>query len=500
MVIKLEQNYRSTKTILNAANAVIANNRGRKNKTLWTENEDGCRIHFKYLESAREEAEFIADDIQRKIRNRDMTYKDCAILYRTNAQSRELEERFVFDGIPYTIVGGQNFYGRKEIKDVIAYLKTIDNGSDDLAVRRIINVPKRGIGATSMDKVQKYADANNISFFEALQKASEIPGLGKTAEKMKSFTDMIRVFRTKKDGKYYEDIPELIDDVINETGYINDLRLSDDEEDKDRENNIDELISKAAIYEEKFSEENPEAEEGPTLTQFLEEVSLVADIDSVSADAEKVLLMTIHSAKGLEFPHVYIAGMEDGVFPGDSTKYSPSDEDMEEERRLCYVGITRARENLTLTAAKMRMLRGEIQYNDISTFIKEIPEDLFDCKLPVTKRTVDFDREPDVSDYSMSFMKSVPFSSNSRTVLNKPAVKISPDKRPYSFENLKKGSDFNSNSLDYSVGDRVRHIKFGSGVVADMESRDGATYVTVNFDKTGTRVLNAQFAKLTKEE
>lgn len=500
-VIKLEQNYRSTQTILNAANAVIANNKGRKNKSLWTDKGDGNKIHFRQLDNSREEAEFITDDIARKVRNRDATYKDFAILYRTNAQSRELEERLIYEGIPYQIVGGQNFYGRKEIKDILAYLKTIDNGRDDLSVKRIVNVPKRGIGETSVKKAQNFADNEGISLFEALCRAEEIPGIGKTAEKLISFTKTIRVFRTKIEGNYYEDLPELIDDVINETGYIDEIRESDDEEDKDRERNIDEFISKAAVYEQKYADENPEAEAGPTLTQFLEEVSLVADIDNVASDAEKVLLMTIHSAKGLEFPNVYLAGMEDGVFPGDASKYSESDEDIEEERRLAYVGITRAKEELTLTAAKARMMRGETQYNDISMFVKEIPEEYFDSKIPKKKKH-DIDFDDDISDYSMSVMRSAPFGGVSRTVIKRPSVKIAPEKKPYGFadglKGLTKGSDLSAGRIDYEVGDCVRHIKFGTGTVKEIEVKDGSTNVTVEFEKCGVRVLNALFAKLTK--
>ena len=498
-VIKLEQNYRSTKNILDAANGVISNNKGRKAKALWSERGDGKKIHFRQFDNAIEEAQYVCDDIRQKVRMREANFKDCAVLYRTNAQSRVIEEQFVRDNVAYRLVGGTNFYGRKEIKDVLAYLKTVESGRDDLSVKRIINVPKRGIGATSLEKAERFAAENEISLFEALIRADEISGLGKTAEKMRSFASMIRTFRTKSVEGYYDDLPELIDDVIKGTGYLEDWENSDDEDAEERIRNIDELITKAAAFEEKYAAENPEAEEGPSLQDFLTEVSLVADIDSVDSSNDRVLLMTIHSAKGLEFSQVYLTGMEDGLFPGYMALSAEDDEEMEEERRLAYVGITRAKDELTITCAKARMLRGETQYNPVSTFVREIPQELVEGNLP--KKRVSME-EP-VSQSSINIMKTAPFTGFAPNGMAKPKARMAqPAVKPYAgasgLAGLTKGSQMSSASVDYGVGDRVRHIKFGDGVVENIEAGEGTTLVTVVFDKAGQRVLNAAFARLQK--
>ena len=350
-VIKLEQNYRSTQTILDAANGVIKNNEGRKEKALWTENGTGDKIDFEQFDTAYEEADYIARDIRKKVEAGDYQYKDCAILYRTNAQSRLFEERFVISGIPYKIVGGVNFYARKEIKDLLCYLKTIDNARDDLAVRRIINVPKRGIGATTLNRVQEYADAHDISFYNALRGAEEITTLGRAASKIKPFVMFIQSMRSKAE---ILGVSELLRDIIEQTGYVTELEAEDTEEAKARIENIDELISKAAAYEDACEENGEPA----SLSGFLEEVALVADIDSLDEDQDYVILMTLHSAKGLEFPQVYLAGMEDGLFPSYmSIVADDAAAELEEERRLAYVGITRAKQNLAITCAKQRMVR-----------------------------------------------------------------------------------------------------------------------------------------------
>ncbi len=380
-VIKLEQNYRSTQNVLDAANAVIHNNVQRKDKALWTDKGGGNRIHFRIFDTAYDEAEYITADIRRKKRELVADYKDCAVLYRTNAQSRLLEECFITLNIPYTIVGGVNFYSRKEIKDILAYLKTIDNGKDDLAVKRIINVPKRGIGTASINHVQSYADSNGISFYEALQQVDNIAGVGggKAGEKLKKFVLMIQMFRTKAQ---FGTLEELITDVIENTGYVKELEESNEEGAEERIQNIDELITKIVSFEmeqEKLGEE-------ATLSAFLEEVALVADIDGVNRDDNKVLLMTLHSAKGLEFSQVYLAGLEDGIFPSYMTINADDPMEIEEERRLAYVGITRAKEDLTITYAKSRMIRGETQYNPISRFVKEIPSELFDDNMNRNRR------------------------------------------------------------------------------------------------------------------
>lgn len=387
-VIKLERNYRSTQNILDAANAVISNNRGRKEKRLWTEQEGGALLHFRQFDTAYEEAEFLADDICRKRRKGELDYGDCAILYRTNAQSRLIEERLVVEGVPYLLVGGQNFYARREIKDILAYLKTIDNGRDDLAVRRIINVPKRGIGATTIVRIQEYADMHEISFFDALCEADRIDTISRSAAKLRPFVLMIQTLRTKQKEGYGVD--ELIREVLDTTGYVRELEASDEEDAKDRIGNIDELISKAVAY--------MDTHDAPSLSEFLEEVALVAEIDNVNGD-DRVLIMTLHSAKGLEFEHVYLAGMEDGVFPGSMAVYGDDPAELEEERRLAYVGITRAKKELTLTCAKQRMLRGETQYHDVSRFVREIPQELLDNR-PLKQRRWDAYDEDDYGEDS----------------------------------------------------------------------------------------------------
>ena len=362
-VIKLEQNYRSTQNILDAANAVIANNQGRKEKRLWTDNGAGDKITFEQLDTAAEEADFVARDIARRVRKGEYQYKDCAILYRTNAQSRLFEERFITANIPYKIFGGVNFYARKEVKDLLAYLKTIDNGQDDLAVRRIINIPKRGIGAASINKVALYAQEQEISFYDALCVAEQVPGLGKAAAKIRPFVLFIQSMKAK--AKLLS-VADLLQEVIETTGYVRELEAEGTDEAEARIENIDELISKAVDY--------AEGEEAPTLNGFLENVALVADIDSFDENSDYVVLMTLHSAKGLEFPNVYLAGLEDGLFPSYMSITSDNSQaEIEEERRLAYVGITRAKKNLTITSARVRMVRGKTQYGKVSRFVREIP-------------------------------------------------------------------------------------------------------------------------------
>ena len=377
-VIKLEQNYRSTSNILNAANAVIRNNAGRKDKTLWTDNGEGEKIQFRQFDSAYDEAEYIVDDIRKRVREKEYSYHDNVILYRTNAQSRLFEEKFVTANIPYKIVGGINFYARREIKDLLAYLKTVDNGKDDLAVRRIVNVPKRGIGLTSINRVQDYAAAYNIGFYDALRAVDLIPNIGRGASKLESFVALIEHFKTDAEDM---SISDLLKEIIEETGYIESLQAEDMVEAETRIENIDELLSKVAAYEEDCEDRNEPA----SLSGFLEEVALVADIDSLDEDTDYVVLMTLHSAKGLEFPNVYLAGMEDGLFPSYMTITSDDPEEVEEERRLCYVGITRAEKELTLTCARRRMIRGETQYNKMSRFLKEIPMELLSTGAAFTK-------------------------------------------------------------------------------------------------------------------
>ena len=473
VVIRLEQNYRSTQNVLDAANAVIKNNTGRKEKTLWTDHGNGNRIHFKQFDNAYEEAEFVADDIAGKKKNGIADYGDCAVLFRTNAQARLLEERFVVEGIPYNVVGGVNFYARKEIKDLLAYLKTIDNGRDDLAVKRIINIPKRGIGAATIVKVQDYADLHEISFYEALCQADEVTGLtSKTAEKLKPFVNLINVFRSKVD---FYGIKELLEDVIETTGYVKELEASDEEDAEARIENIDELISKAAAFEETHDQ--------PTLGEFLEEVALVADIDNVEEGNNRVLLMTIHSAKGLEFSHVYMTGMEDGIFPSYMTIVSDDPDEIEEERRLAYVGITRAKEDLTLCYAKMRMVRGETQMNAVSRFVREIPTELMDNK-PQAPKT-----------------KPIAVAAPKRTAAeNKPYI-AGGGLGSLAAAGITKGAGaVTGGKPDYDIGDRVVHVKYGEGTVTDLEPGPRDYKVTVDFDEAGQKIMYAAFAKLQKRD
>ncbi|MCH5281589.1 MAG: UvrD-helicase domain-containing protein [Lachnospiraceae bacterium] len=519
-VIKLEQNYRSTQNVLDAANAVISNNRGRKDKSLWTEKGSGNRLHFRQFDYALEEAEFIAYDVASKKREGVCDYKDCAVLYRTNAQARILEEQFVHAGIPYDVVGGVNFYGRKEIKDLLAYLKTIDNGMDDLAVKRIINVPKRGIGATTILRIQEYADERNISFYTALEEADQIMTIGKSAAKLTPFVTMIRVLRAK--AETYS-LSELLKDVIETTGYVNQLEANTDEEAEARIENIDELISKTVAFETEHKD--------ATLSEFLAEVALVADIDNVDSDKNKVLLMTLHSAKGLEFPHVYLAGMEDGVFPSYISIMDQDSGEVEEERRLAYVGITRAKEDLTLTAAKARMLRGETQYNPVSRFLKEIPQELLDNRVPsnTSKSYVEYEedsyernafrRKPygtiGSGDFSSGRSREEALSSDGETggyrTITKPKAVVRPKEtraevKPFiakgtamfAAQGITKGIQAPGEKPDYDVGDRVSHIKFGIGIVKALEKGPKDYQVTVEFEDYGQKILLAAFAKLKK--
>ena len=477
-VIRLEQNYRSTQNILNAANGVISNNMGRKRKTLWTDNEEGKKIGFKQFETGYEEAEYVAKDINACVKDGRYHYGDCAVLYRTNAQSRLFEEKFIVSNIPYKIVGGVNFYARKEIKDLLAYLKTIDNARDDLAVRRIINVPKRGIGATTLNRVADYAAAADISFYNALKMADDIPTLGKSAAKIKPFVNFIQVMRSKVE---IISVSELLQEIIDETGYVKELEAEDTEEAKARIENIDELISKVVAYEE--------GEEHPTLSGFLEEVALVADIDSLDEGSDYVVLMTLHSAKGLEFPKVYLAGMEDGLFPSYmSITSDSSSEDLEEERRLAYVGITRAKEELTITCARQRMIRGETQYNKVSRFVREIPSELLDSELrkPASARESSFGKESSFP----SFLQNQTTARPKRTTLRQQPSGQSMQAKALVTKGVVKSE------LDYGVGDTVSHIKFGRGVVKNIMDGGRDYEVTVDFEGYGVKKMFASFAKL----
>ncbi|MBR0399010.1 MAG: DNA helicase PcrA [Eubacterium sp.] len=480
-VIRLEQNYRSTRKILDAANGVIANNEGRKKKHLWTDLGDGAEIVYRQFENGYEEAEFVAADIEKK-HSRGKSYSDFAVLYRTNAQSRMLEESMVIANIPYKVVGGINFYARKEIKDVLSYLKTIDNGQDDLACMRIINIPRRGIGQTSIARVMNYAQDHSLSFYAALLEANQIPGLGRAAAKIKGFTSLIQRLRAELDDGTLT-IAGLLEELFNETGYLKDLEAEETPEAEARIENISELTSKIEEYEAQT--------ETSTLSDFLQQVSLVADIDSVEEGSDYVLLMTMHAAKGLEFESVYLVGMEEGLFPGYIA--SGDSEELEEERRLCYVGITRAKRELTLTSAMRRMIRGETQFMRPSRFIKEIPPEL----LQMTRNTA----------YQVNKMtdnnaneKTRPVSEPKVRGVGEPGGGISKFARksqavPFK---MREFTVTKADHLDYGVGDRVRHVKFGEGTVQKIEDGKRDYEVVVDFDRVGERRMMASFAKLVR--
>ncbi len=468
-VIRLEQNYRSTQNILNAANEVISNNSQRKPKRLWTENEKGSCVQFRQFLNGFEEAEYVVGDIAKAHREGRCRYGDCAVLYRTNAQSRLFEEKCLLANIPYKIVGGVNFYARKEIKDLLCYLKTVDNARDDLAVKRILNVPKRGIGVTTVTRVETYAQQMDISFYDALRVAEEIPGLGRSLSKIDGFVTFIQSLKSKAEAYT---VQELLEEIIDLTGYVAELEAEDTDEARARIENIDELISKTVTYGETMEEMDRPA----SLSGFLEEIALIADIDSVDEGQDYVLLMTLHSAKGLEFPHVYLAGMEDGIFPSYMSISSGDMTDMEEERRLCYVGITRAMKELTLTSAQQRMIRGEIQYNRVSRFVREIPRELVDLGHTIQEKKPKLEEViPAKSSYAqMKMAFQAKAFEPSQYKVKKPS------------------------SLEYQVGDTVRHVKFGVGIVKNIVEGGRDFEVTVDFDRYGVKKMFAGFAKLKK--
>ena len=465
-VIKLEQNYRSTSNILNAANEVIHHNQGRKDKRLWTDNGTGVPGRFRQFQNAFEEAEHVVGNIVSHIQKEEAEYKDHAILYRTNAQSRLFEEKLIYANIPYKIIGGVNFYARKEIKDLLAYLKTVDNGRDEVAVRRIINVPKRGIGATTLSRVGEFAVANDMGFYEALLNAEEIPGIGRGASKVLPFTALIQTLRAKQE---YAKVSELLETILEETGYRRELILEGTDESEARLENIDELMSKVKDYDENA--------ENPSLSGFLEEVALVEDIDNLEEESNNEVLMTLHSAKGLEFPYVYMVGMEDGLFPSYMSIVADNpQEEIEEERRLCYVGITRAKKELTLTAARQRMVRGEIQYNMVSRFVKEIPDEYLENKTENPGQRAKEAKEQRINQRKQAMLEA------RRSLRAKPIQS-------------KMVAATKASHLDYGVGDRVKHIRFGEGTVLEITEGAKDYEVRVNFDTAGVKKLFASFAK-----
>lgn len=470
-VVKLEENYRSTGNILEAANGVIQNNRERKRKRLWTQKESGASVSYKCYENGDMESEGIAGLIGKTVRENKAKYSEIAVLYRTNAQSRSIEEKLLFKNIPYKIYGGTNFYSRREIKDILAYLKAINNPKDDVQIRRILNVPKRGIGTATEDKIAEYAAENEISFFDAAARVNFIPGLGRAAAKVEKFVAYI-------EGKRNEfldtrSLKNAVEELIDEIGYIEDLKAEHTDEAEGRIDNIYELINKIAVFETEAEDRNS------LLESFLFEVSLVSDIESQAEDTDKVTLMTLHSAKGLEFKIVFICGMEENLFPSYMSINSGDDGEIEEERRLCYVGITRAMEKLYLTGASMRMLRGNVSWNRPSRFINEIPAHLLSEGVDRIRTR----KEKNESLYA-EFTGSK-HTGKDNLFFNNPFIS-------------KGFAQSGNQSEKVSEGDRVRHSKFGDGELVAV-SADGEIY-TVRFDDeaVGIRKMKAEFAGLKK--
>lgn len=471
-VIRLEQNYRSTKNILAAASGVIKHNSMRKEKTLWTTAEAGAPISYGRYDNEYEEAQGIAADIHRQVKD-GMSYSDFAILYRTNAQSRVFEEKLIYEGIPYRIIGAVNFYARKEIKDILCYLKTINNSADDIAIKRIINIPRRGIGQTTIGRISDYAFSQEMPFYEALRRVDEIPGCTRASAKIHSFVSLIEHFRMKLRGEMYS-LEDMTQELLDVTGYVRELEAEDTDEANGRIENIESLMNKIVQYEEDNN--------GGTLNDLLEDIALVADIDTVSDDAEQVLLMTLHSAKGLEFPNVYICGMEETIFPGASAVFGDDPSELEEERRLCYVGITRAMKKLTLTSANQRMRNGEMNFNRPSRFINEIPRHL-------VKQTYGAVLKPETESNPTEF-------SRTKASLYTKDRKNPFANNPYIQKGM--GSASPAGAPDYQVGDRVSHTKFGQGIVRSLTKLTNDYEVVIEFDGFGQRKLRSSFAKLTK--
>lgn len=470
-VIRLEQNYRSTQNILDAANSVIANNVQRKGKNLWTANGRGDKIVFNTSYDESEEARYIADTISALVAA-GRSWNDFAVLYRMNAQSNNIENAFIRAGVPYRIIGGLRFYERKEIKDAIAYLTVVNNPNDDVRLRRIINEPKRGIGDTSLNHVSEIAAGLGTSMFEVISHADEYPALSRSSKKMLEFASFISDAAEQAEDLTFDALLEML---LKKSGYYSALALDKDSY-EDRMENIAELKNNLL----RFSSDNPEG----TLNDFLEEIALMTDIDNYNASSETVTMMTLHSAKGLEFPVVIIPGMEEGIFPGFQSIYNPGD--VEEERRLAYVGITRAKEKLYFTNARSRLLFGSTSFNAPSRFIKEIPDELIDqtgvSSVGAGRKSFYSDDENDRS--SFGYFSSY---SGGKNINRGFSARYAEPKKPAS-------------NVSYSIGDTVKHKIFGTGVVLSIQPVANDTLLEIAFDKAGTKKLMANYAKLTKGE
>ena len=472
-VIKLEQNYRSTKVILDAANSVIRNNEGRTIKSLWTENRAGTPVNYRRLQTDRDEGLFVAETVCSFV-EKGSKYADFAVLYRNNAQSRSIEDMLVRQNVPYRLFGGVRFYERREVKDVLAYLKVILNPRDVVSLARIINVPRRGIGDSTLGKILTYSAENGVPLYESLRDAGEIPGIGSKSANVAAFFALMEEFREFAKER---SVTELIGKVLLETGYSAELVTEGTEEALGRVDNINELLSKAAEHEN----ENPNAD----LAGFLEDVALVADIDNYDENEDSMVLMTLHSSKGLEFPCVFITGVEEGIFPSYRSVISASREEMEEERRLCYVGITRARERLYLTTAETRMQFGQSVRNAPSRFLGEIPDEYFEGGKNGSTVKRKYSREPDGIKKIFVYGGSDLQTETKASGVNK-AQKGAEMPGPKDF------------TLDFNVGDTVRQAKYGIGRVVKI-SPAGADYeATVDFQNIGEKKILAKLSKLAK--
>ena len=470
-VIRLEQNYRSVGNILNAANAVIANNRGRKGKNLWTDKGDGDLIKLYTAADERDEARYVADKVLASVRS-GAKFSDHAVLYRINAQSAAIENVFARSGISYRVIGGMRFYERKEIRDVLAYLNLINNNNDDVRLRRIINEPKRGIGDTTINHAAEIARQLGLSLFEVLDTADQYAPLSRAAGKLKEFCDMIKSISAKIDDT---PISELLTETLDKSGYRISLMSDADPKNADRLQNVDELVNNVKQYEL----ENDE----PTLSNFLEEIALVSDIDSMNDSEDKVTLMTVHSAKGLEFEKVYLIGLEEGIFPGNQSIYEGASE-IEEERRLMYVAITRAKRQLTISNAVTRMVFGSTNRNMPSRFLKEIPDDFCDMS---AKASTSFGYSGGFGGGSFTPRATRPITPS----YSKPATSTLG-----SFSAPKKAAPTSSES--YSAGQRVEHSAFGKGLIVSVSPMGNDTLLEIAFDTVGTKKLMAAYAKLKK--
>ena len=490
-IIKLEQNYRCTGNILKAANSVIKNNEVKYKKELWTQNEEGNLPKVYQADNEYDEASYIVEQIEHLKREEYYKYQDFAILYRMNTQSRAIEDILRRENIPYKIIGGLKFYERKEIKDIIAYLRLIQNSNDNLSLRRIINEPKRGIGKTSLDKIEALSNETEIPMYEIIKRADEF-GLNRVFLNSREFVNAIEELKAKKDEM---SISELIKETLKKTGYTKALQNENTIEAENRIENLDEFLTVAIEFEEE------EAENG--LREFLEGITLSSDIDDLDEDADYVTLMTLHSAKGLEFPVVFLVGMEEGIFPGYKSISEPKE--LEEERRLCYVGITRAKEHLFLTCSKQRTIFGSTSYNQVSRFLKEIPEELLEGYEESFGETTNKDRMFNDSNYSWTYGNQSAGKMKSYKMESKETIAAASKVNNNNFmfrtaesflSNLNKKANKEVDLSQYKEGVRIYHKKFGEGIINKVEPEGEDLKVDINFDKVGHKRLMAKFANL----